>query len=59
MDYQELKQLENDLWEAADQLRANSKLFLLAVRAGEAAIGHEQQDLVRPSARGILCEVML
>jgi len=26
MDYQELKQLENDLWEAADQLRANSKL---------------------------------
>ena len=26
MDYQELKQLEDDLWEAADQLRANSKL---------------------------------
>jgi len=26
MDYQELKQLESDLWEAADQLRANSKL---------------------------------
>lgn len=26
MDYQESKQLENDLWEAADQLRANSKL---------------------------------
>jgi type I restriction enzyme M protein len=26
VDYQELKQLENDLWEAADQLRANSKL---------------------------------
>ena len=26
MDYQELKQLENDLWDAADQLRANSKL---------------------------------
>jgi len=23
MDYQELKQLEDDLWEAADQLRAN------------------------------------
>jgi type I restriction enzyme M protein len=26
MDYQELKLLEDDLWEAADQLRANSKL---------------------------------
>lgn len=26
MDYQELKQLEDDLWEAADQLRANSKI---------------------------------
>ncbi len=26
MDYQEIKQLEDDLWEAADQLRANSKL---------------------------------
>ena len=26
MDYQELKLLEVDLWEAADQLRANSKL---------------------------------
>lgn len=26
MDYQELRQLEDDLWEAADQLRANSKL---------------------------------
>lgn len=26
MDYQELKQLEDDLWEAADQWRANSKL---------------------------------
>lgn len=26
MDYQEFKQLEDDLWEAADQLRANSKL---------------------------------
>jgi len=26
MDHQELKQLEDDLWEAADQLRANSKL---------------------------------
>lgn len=26
MDFQELKQLEDDLWEAADQLRANSKL---------------------------------
>ena len=26
MDYQELKQIEDDLWEAADQLRANSKL---------------------------------
>lgn len=26
MDYQELKQLEDDLWEAADQLRANSRL---------------------------------
>ena len=26
MDYQELKQLEDELWEAADQLRANSKL---------------------------------
>jgi type I restriction enzyme M protein len=26
MYYQELKQLEDDLWEAADQLRANSKL---------------------------------
>ena len=26
MDYQEQKQLEGDLWEAADQLRANSKL---------------------------------
>ncbi|RML30021.1 Type I restriction-modification system DNA methyltransferase subunit [Pseudomonas savastanoi pv. glycinea] len=26
MDYQELQQLESDLWEAADQLRANSKL---------------------------------
>jgi type I restriction enzyme M protein len=26
MDYQELKLLEGDLWEAADQLRANSKL---------------------------------
>jgi len=26
MNYQELKQLEDDLWEAADQLRANSKL---------------------------------
>lgn len=26
MDYQEIKQLEGDLWEAADQLRANSKL---------------------------------
>lgn len=26
MDYQELKLLECDLWEAADQLRANSKL---------------------------------
>ena len=26
IDYQELKQLEDDLWEAADQLRANSKL---------------------------------
>ena len=26
MDYHELKQLEDDLWEAADQLRANSKL---------------------------------
>lgn len=26
MDYQELKQLEDDLWDAADQLRANSKL---------------------------------
>lgn len=26
MDYQKLKQLEDDLWEAADQLRANSKL---------------------------------
>ena len=26
MDYQELKLLEADLWEAADQLRANSKL---------------------------------
>lgn len=26
MDYQELKQLEDDLWEAADQLPANSKL---------------------------------
>ncbi|WP_291994418.1 N-6 DNA methylase [Candidatus Accumulibacter sp. ACC003] len=25
-DYQELKQLEDDLWEAADQLRANSRL---------------------------------
>lgn len=24
MDYQELKQLEDDLWEAVDQLRANS-----------------------------------
>lgn len=26
MNYEELKQLEDDLWEAADQLRANSKL---------------------------------
>jgi len=26
MDYQELKLLEDDLWDAADQLRANSKL---------------------------------
>lgn len=26
MDHEELKQLEDDLWEAADQLRANSKL---------------------------------
>jgi type I restriction enzyme M protein len=26
MDYQEQKLLEDDLWEAADQLRANSKL---------------------------------
>jgi len=26
MDYQELKFLEDDLWDAADQLRANSKL---------------------------------
>ncbi|WP_024539808.1 type I restriction-modification system subunit M [Comamonas badia] len=26
MDYQQLQQLENDLWAAADQLRANSKL---------------------------------
>ena len=26
IDYQELKLLEDDLWEAADQLRANSKL---------------------------------
>ena len=26
IDHQELKQLEDDLWEAADQLRANSKL---------------------------------
>jgi type I restriction enzyme M protein len=26
LDYQELKQLEDDLWEAADQLRANSRL---------------------------------
>jgi type I restriction enzyme M protein len=26
MDHQEFKQLEDDLWEAADQLRANSKL---------------------------------
>ncbi|MES2501792.1 MAG: N-6 DNA methylase [Pseudomonadota bacterium] len=26
IDYEELKQLEDDLWEAADQLRANSKL---------------------------------
>ncbi|MFI3186520.1 MAG: type I restriction-modification system subunit M N-terminal domain-containing protein [Methylococcaceae bacterium] len=26
IDYQELKQFEDDLWEAADQLRANSKL---------------------------------
>lgn len=26
MDYQELKQLEDDLWESADLLRANSKL---------------------------------
>src|SRR5690606_12836880 len=26
MDHQELKLLEDDLWEAADQLRANSKL---------------------------------
>ena len=26
MGYQELKLLEDDLWEAADQLRANSKL---------------------------------
>lgn len=26
MEHQELKQLEDDLWEAADQLRANSKL---------------------------------
>lgn len=26
MDYQELKLLEDDLWEAADQLRTNSKL---------------------------------
>ena len=26
MDYQELKLLEDDLWEAADKLRTNSKL---------------------------------
>ena len=26
MDYQKLKLLEDDLWEAADQLRVNSKL---------------------------------
>lgn len=26
MNAQQLRQLENDLWEAADQLRANSKL---------------------------------
>jgi hypothetical protein len=26
MDYQELKLLEDGLWEAADQLRANSRL---------------------------------